>query len=93
MLMGALSAAAGQPGSSDAPIQLAAGSSSSADQDTYTQKARGDMQDWRQKLQTFGEKAQAKGLQADNAAANALNAAWTRTQEGARKLQTAAAEG
>ena len=40
MLFGALPAAAGQSISSDTPIQLAAGGDSTADRDTYTQKAR-----------------------------------------------------
>jgi hypothetical protein len=93
MLIGALPAGADQQGSSNAHTQWTAVGGSSADHDTYAQKVRGDMQDWQQRLQAFGEKAKSQGRQADNATANALNAAWSRTQEGAHKLQTATAEG
>jgi uncharacterized membrane protein len=93
MLIGALPAAAGQSSSSDTHNQMAAGSTSTADRDTYTQKARGDMQQWLQKLHDFSENAKAKGQQAGNAAENDLNAAWTKTQAEAQKLRTATAEG
>jgi hypothetical protein len=93
MLIGALPAAAGQPSSSGTHIQLAADGTSPIDRDTYTRKTQDDMQEWRQKLHAFDEKAKAKGRQVDNAAENELNAAWVSTQAGARKLQIATAEG
>jgi hypothetical protein len=49
MLFGALPAAAAEPISSNTPIQLAVGGDSVADRNTYSQKARDAMQDWRQK--------------------------------------------
>ena len=93
MLIGALPAAAGQLNSSDTHIQLAADSHSTADRDTYTQRTRDDMRQWQQKLHDFSENAKAKGQQTGNAADNDLNAAWTKTQAEADKLQAASAEG
>jgi hypothetical protein len=61
MLFGALPAVAGQSISSDTPIQLAAAGDSTADRDTYTQKARDAMHEWQQKLHDFSEKAKAQG--------------------------------
>jgi hypothetical protein len=93
MLFGALPAAAVQPISFDTPIQLAVGSDSTADRDTYTQKARDAMQEWQQKLHDFGQKAKAKGQEEANAAGNELNAAWTKADAEEHKLETASAEG
>jgi uncharacterized membrane protein len=93
MLIGALPQAAGQSSPSGTQVQSAAGSNAPADRDTYTQKARGDIRDWQQKLHDFSEDAKAKGQQAGNAAENDLNAAWTKTQAEAQKLQTATAAG
>jgi len=96
MLIGALPAAAGQstlaldPG---APVRLAAGADSTADRDTYTQKARDEMQEWQRKLQGISEKAEAKGKEAGNAAENDLNEAWTKAEAASRQLQTVGAEG
>lgn len=53
MLTGALPVAAGHSIFSNAPIQLAASSDPTADRDTYAQKARDEMQEWRRKLQDF----------------------------------------
>ena len=93
MLFGALPAAAGQSISSDTPIQLAAGGDSTADRDTYTQKAREAMHEWQQKLHDFSEKAKAKGQEEGNAAENELKAAWTKAEAEQHKLQSASAEG
>jgi hypothetical protein len=92
VLFGALPAVAAQPTSSDTPIQLAVGSDS-ADRDAYSQKARDAMQDWRQKLQDFGERAKAKGQEDGNAAGKDLNAAWIKADVGEHKLETATADG
>ena len=92
MLIGTLPAVAGQSSSSGTQIQMAAGSNSTADRDTYTQKAQGDMQEWQQKLHAFSEKAKAKGEKAGNAAENELNTAWSKTEAEAHKLQTAGAD-
>jgi hypothetical protein len=96
VLLGALPAAAGQSTlalGSGTPIRLAAGGDSTADRDTYTQKARAEMQEWQRKLHDFGEKAAAKGKEAGNAAENDLNEAWTKAEAASRQLQTVGAEG
>ena len=93
MLFGALPAVAGQSISSDTRIQLAAGGNSTADRDTYTQKARDAMHEWQQKLHDFSEKAKAKGQEEGNAAENELKAAWTKAEAEQHKLETASAEG
>jgi len=93
MLFGALPVGAVSLTSSDTPIQLAVGGDSTADRDTYIQNARAAMQEWRQKLHDFGEKAKAKGQEESNAVGNALNAAWTKADAEQHKLQTASAEG
>ena len=95
VLIGALPAA-GQSTlalGSGTPVQLAAGADSAADRDTYTQKAREEMQEWQRKLHDFSEKAAAKGKQLDNAAENDLNEAWTKAKAASSRLQTAGAEG
>ena len=93
MLIGALPAAAGQSITSGTSIQLAAADDSTANGGTYTWKSRDEMQEWRQKLDVFSEKTKAEGQKAGAAAANALNAVWTKTQTEARKLQIASTEG
>ena len=83
VLIGALPAGAGQSTlapDSGAPVRLAAGADSTADRDTYTRKAREEMQEWQQKLHDFSEKAAAKGKQLDNAAKNDLNKAWAKAK-------------
>lgn len=96
MLIGALPAAAGQSElvlGSTAPIRLAASSDSTGDRDTYTQKARDEIQEWQRKLDNFSEKAKAKGKEATNAAENDLNKAWAKTKAASSELQTAGTEG
>jgi hypothetical protein len=74
-------------------VRLAAGSNdTTADRDTYTQRAREEMQEWQRKLHDFSEKAEAKGKEAANAAENDLNKAWTKAEAASSKLQTAGAE-
>jgi hypothetical protein len=68
MLFGALPAAVGQSIFSGTPIQLAAAGDSTADRDTYTQKAWDAMHEWQQKPHDFGAKAKAKGKEDDDAA-------------------------
>ena len=93
MLFSVLPAAAGQSISSDTRIQLAAGGDSTADRDTYTQKARDAMHEWQLKLHDFSEKAKAKGQEEGKAAENELKAAWTKAEAEQHKLETASAEG
>lgn len=93
MLIGALPAAAGGSISSDASTQLAAGTDSPSDRETYTQKAQDEMQDWQRKLHDFSANAADKGQEAGNAAEKDLNEAWTRTEAASRQLQTVGDEG
>ncbi len=93
MLIGTLPAFADQSNASSKQIPMATGSHSTADRDTYTQKAQGDMQDWQQKLRAFTATAKANGEKAGNAAEHELDTAWSKTKVQARKLQTAGAEG
>jgi hypothetical protein len=96
MLIGASPAAAGQwtlsPGPA-APLWLVAGSDTATDRDAYLQRARIEMQEWQQKLHDFGEKSEAKGKEAANAAKEDLKKAWAKTEAASHKLQTASAEG
>jgi len=86
-------AAQSNPGSgSGAAVRLAASHNSTVDRETYTQKARGDMQDWQRKLHAFGEKVQAKAMQAHNSAGDDLDRAWTRAEAASRRLETASSE-
>ena len=78
---------------SGAPVQLAAGADSTADRDTYTQKARDEMQEWQRKLHDLSEKVVAKGKEAGNATENDLHEAWTKAEAASRQLQTVGAEG
>jgi hypothetical protein len=93
MLFAALPATAGQSISSTIPIQWAAGGDSTADRDTYTQKARVSLDEWRQKLHDFGARAKARGEDEGSAARNELKVAWTRAEAEQHKLETASVEG
>jgi hypothetical protein len=92
-LIGVLPAAAVPPVSPDPQSQSAADSDTTTGRATYTQHARGDMQEWQHKLHGFGVAAKAKGREAGDAAGNDLKAAWSKTQQESRNLQTASAEG
>jgi len=96
VLIGTLPAAAGQSTlalGSGTPVRLAAGGDSTADRDTYTQRARDEMQEWQRKLHDFSEKVVAKGKEAGNATENDLHEAWTKAEAASRQLQTVGAEG
>jgi hypothetical protein len=72
---------------------LAANANATVDRDTYLQRARDEMQEWRRKLHDFSAKAEANGKEAGNAAETDLNKAWTKTEAASRRLQTVGAEG
>jgi hypothetical protein len=96
ILTGSLPAAAGQVAvalNSKALVRVAANSNSAADRNSYTQKAREEMQVWQQRLHDFSEKSAAKGEEAGYAAEKDLNKAWTKAETASRKLRTAGAEG
>ena len=91
-LIGVLPAAAGPSTSSDTSMRMAAGSDSTPDRDTYTQRARDDLQEWQRRVHDFSEKAKTNGQKDAAAAQHDLNEAWTKTEAAAHKLQTASAE-
>ncbi len=91
-LVAAQPAAAGLRIATDSPIQVVDGTWAS-DRDSYAQKVGDEMREWKQKLQTFMESAEAEGKAGSAAAATGLNAAWAKTEAEAQKLQTASAEG
>jgi Skp family chaperone for outer membrane proteins len=93
LLVGALLPAAGQSLQTVAPVQIAAGGDSTADRETYAQRARDEVAEWQKKLHDLSEKAEAKGAQVGNAVEDDLNKAWTKTEAASRRLQTAGAEG
>lgn len=79
--------------SAPSPFQLAASGDSTTSRDTFTQKVRNEMLEWRRNLHEFSEKAEAKGKDAYNAAVNDLDEAWTKAEAASRKLQTVGDEG
>jgi uncharacterized membrane protein YhiD involved in acid resistance len=73
--------------SSASSVQMA--SVSTADRDSYVQKAREEMQQWHLKLQDLGEKARTKATEANIAAHKDFNQAWTEADAASQKLETA----
>jgi hypothetical protein len=85
--------AASQSGlGSGASVRLATARDSTADRETYTQKARNDMQGWQRKLHAFDEKVQARAARAHTTAGDDLNRAWTQAEAASRRLETAGSE-
>ena len=85
-------AAAGQsnqPAPSTSSVQVAA--VSTADRDTYVQKAREELQQWQVKLQDFSDKARTKATKANIAAQSEFNKAWAEADAAAQQLETAGA--
>ena len=79
--------AAGQP----APHSIVA--SVPSDHTAYLQRVQAEMDGWRLKLHGMADQAQATGQETATAARADLRAAWSRTEAGASKLQTATAAG
>jgi hypothetical protein len=77
----------------NATIQLVAEGDFASKKNEYLQRARDEMQEWRQKWDHVGEKAEAKGHEAKAEVKEQLNAAWAETKEKWNKLQTASADG
>jgi hypothetical protein len=75
-----------------ASIRLVTARDSTVDRETYTQKARDDMQEWQLKLRAFDEKVQAKAVQAHTSTMDDLNKAWTQAEAASRRLETASSE-
>lgn len=79
--------AAGQPA---APSTVA---SPASDRGAYLQRVQAEMDGWRLKMSGMADQAEATGQETATAAKSDLRAAWSRTEEGARNLQTASAAG
>jgi len=80
------------PGVTNAPLQLIEDNDFAARKDTYLQKSRTEMEEWRNKIHNAGERAEAKGHEANASAKARFNRAWTATERQWRKLQTESAE-
>jgi hypothetical protein len=93
LLVGPTMSQAATPTANAAPVQLAAGSDFSSEKDSYVAKAKSELQEWRDKLDRFGDKAGAKSQQVGDTAKADLQAAWAKTEEEGRRLQSASADG
>jgi hypothetical protein len=60
-----------------------------AERESYTQKARADVQIWQQKLHDFDAKAEVRTTDAHASAAKDLDEAWTETKTASVRLETA----
>jgi hypothetical protein len=65
---------------------------SANDRGTYIQRARREVEKWRQKLHDFSGSARAKATGANKAALDDLTGAWTRTEAASRRLEHAGAD-
>jgi uncharacterized membrane protein len=74
-------------------VELAEADSASADRDSYAQKARAEVQEWRDEIDRFGERAKVRSAQAWKTASEDLNATWIKTREASDKLQKAGEAG
>jgi anaerobic glycerol-3-phosphate dehydrogenase len=86
VLMAALPAAGRSARSVDSNV-LALNSAS--DRGTYIQMARGEVQEWRQKMRDFSDSAQTRATEANKVAVDDLTTAWTRTETASRRLESA----
>ena len=82
-------AAAGQSTQYTSSVQVAA--VSTADRDTYVQKAREEVKQWQLKLQDFSDKSRTKATEANIAAQNEFNKAWAEADAAAQQLESAGA--
>lgn len=91
LLIGALPAAgqAAPTHGTGGSIRLAAARDTTADRDTYTQRARNEMKEWQLKLHDFSGRTQAKATEAQAKATSDLNEAWTETKDASGRLEIA----
>jgi uncharacterized membrane protein len=91
VLAGTLPVAAQSKPATDqgASIHLAATGDTAAERNSYTQKARGEMRIWQQKLHDFGAKVQVSATQAQTEASKDLDNAWTDAENASGRLETA----
>jgi hypothetical protein len=95
MLIGALPAAAGHSTFAlgwCAPVRLAGGDDLTPDMETYNQRARDEMREWRRRIDDFNRKAEANGTEPGSAAEGELTRAWTNAEVAAADLLTAGPE-
>ncbi len=93
-LTGALPAAADLAPPAPRPsvhVKMAEASPSTAERGAYTQKAREHVQQWRVKLDQFGESAKAGSSEARKAESQDLDASWSKAREALARLETAGA--
>ena len=94
VLSGALPATAGMAPCAPQPVALlkmADAGAFAADRGACAQKAKADMQEWRVKLDQFGESAKIDSIQQSKTTIDDLNKAWARARDSATKLETAGA--
>jgi len=70
----------------DAAVPWVAVAATAADRQSYSQQAQAEILDWRRRLETFGQRAETKGADADQAARRDLSDTWSATQAAANKL-------
>jgi Skp family chaperone for outer membrane proteins len=77
---------------SRAAVQMAAAGDAAKDRDSYVQKVQAEIQEWRQKVEAFDKKADAKAQAVGETAKQDLHTAWTRTEAESHKLSGASAD-
>jgi hypothetical protein len=102
IVAGPLMAVAGQSAFADHPaaprahgllLRVANDDDFAVRKETYLQKSRGEMDEWRTKMHATGERVEAEGHEASAKTKAHLNRTWTATERGWQKLQTESAEG
>jgi hypothetical protein len=73
----------------DSTVATATATTAPVDQQTYTRRAEGEMQEWETKLHAFHEKAKAAGESAGSASESKLQDAWVKVKAASHGLQTA----
>ncbi len=91
-MLGLLAVAAAMPAAGQ-PVPPSAGVTAPSDRAVYLQRVQAEMDGWRLKLHGMADQAEATGQETATAAKSDLRAAWSRTEAGARSLQTASAAG
>lgn len=77
---------------SGASVRLAAAGDLTVDRETYIQKTRDEMLEWKRKLHAFEEKVHTEADQAHTTAGDDLNKAWAEAEAASLRLETAGSE-
>jgi hypothetical protein len=93
MLAGPAPAAGQGSASDDEVIQTSITRDAAGPQDTYRSRVRGEMAEWRRKMQAFEDRSETNGKRRAEAAEIRLRAAWNDTEVEARHVQVATARG